>query len=228
MSILIVDDDREINMLINKYLSLEGYEVKSVFNGNQALEAFEDGSYDMVITDVMMCPVDGFELVERIRRKNRDVLIIFLTAKDSEVERVLGFKLGADDYVTKPFFMKELVARVNASLKRYSDKNHSEKERDFIEIAGLEIDIPGVKVSKNGIEIPLRTKEFELLVFFAKNRGRVFSKGQIFENVWGEEYLCDDNTVMVHISRLRTKIEDDPDNPAVIKTVWGLGYKMEL
>lgn len=225
MAILVVDDDKEINLLINKYLSVEGYKVDSAFDGRQALEFFKNKEYDLVITDVMMSPVDGFELVEKIREKDKEVLIIFLTAKDSEVERVLGFKLGADDYVVKPFFMNELVARVNARLKRYSQNQNRDSE--ILEYDDLYIDIPAVKVLKYGKEISLRAKEFELLVFLAKNNGRVFSKGQIFENVWGEEYLSDDNTVMVHIRRLRTKIETDPEKPEYIKTIWGLGYKFE-
>jgi len=225
LAILVVDDDKEINLLINKYLSVEGYKVDSAFDGRQALEFFKNKEYDLVITDVMMSPVDGFELVEKIREKDKEVLIIFLTAKDSEVERVLGFKLGADDYVVKPFFMNELVARVNARLKRYSQNQNRDSE--ILEYDDLYIDIPAVKVLKYGKEISLRAKEFELLVFLAKNNGRVFSKGQIFENVWGEEYLSDDNTVMVHIRRLRTKIETDPEKPEYIKTIWGLGYKFE-
>lgn len=223
--ILAVDDENEILQLIKRYLELEGYQVDTASDGLEGLSLFEKGKYDLVLADVMMPGMDGLSMVEKIREQDRQVLVLFLTAKDGDTDRVLGFKLGADDYVTKPFYMNELTARIAAHLRRYQPAQQEESDK-FV-FGKLSIDIPRVEVRKEGDLIELRAKEFEILAFLASHEGQVFSKGQIFENVWKDDYMMDDNTVMVHIRRLRKKIEDNPDEPKYIKTVWGLGYKFQ-
>lgn len=223
--ILAVDDEKEILQLIKRYLELEGYQVDTAADGFEGLALFEKGKYDLILADVMMPGMDGLTMVEKIRSQDNQVLVLFLTAKDGNTDRVLGFKLGADDYVTKPFYMNELTARIAAHLRRYQPVQQEESER-FV-FGKLSIDIPRVEVRKDGELIELRAKEFEILSFLASHEGQVFSKGQIFENVWKDDYMMDDNTVMVHIRRLRKKIEDNPDDPKYIKTVWGLGYKFQ-
>ncbi|MTI71614.1 MAG: response regulator transcription factor [Firmicutes bacterium] len=221
IKILIVDDDPEITDLLVRYLEVEGYLVDKAYNGSDALELFKKNVYDMVITDIMMPGLDGLDLLKKIRELHNPIIIL-LTAKDKEVDRVIGLKSGADDYVVKPFYMNELIARIESHLRRYNlDKERIEK----LIFNNLIIDTTKAIVKKGGREVKLRAKEYELLVFLSKNESQVFSKGQIFKNVWKDEYYEDDNTVMVHIRRLRSKIEDDPSNPKIIKTVWGLGYK---
>jgi DNA-binding response OmpR family regulator len=223
--ILAVDDEIEINQLIKRYLEIEGYQVDTASDGMEGLRLFEKGKYDLILADVMMPGMDGLTMVEKIRAQDSQVLVLFLTAKDGDTDRVLGFKLGADDYVTKPFYMNELTARIAAHIRRYQP-TQQEVEQVFT-FGKLSINVPRVEIIKDGIPIELRAKEFEILVFLASHEGQVFSKGQIFENVWKDDYMMDDNTVMVHIRRLRKKIEDNPDEPKYIKTIWGLGYKFQ-
>jgi len=223
--ILAVDDEIEINQLIKRYLEIEGYQVDTASDGLEGLRLFEKGKYDLILADVMMPGMDGLTMVEKIRAQDNQVLVLFLTAKDGDTDRVLGFKLGADDYVTKPFYMNELTARIAAHIRRYQP-TQQEAEQEFT-FGMLSINVPRVEIMKDGIPIELRAKEFEILVFLASHEGQVFSKGQIFENVWKDDYMMDDNTVMVHIRRLRKKIEDNPDEPKYIKTIWGLGYKFQ-
>lgn len=225
LKILIVDDENEIIALMKKYLEVEGYIVDTAEDGFTALDLFQRNYYHMIIADIMMPKMNGIELLKKIRQ-NSNVLFLLLTAKDAEIDRVLGFKLGADDYITKPFYMNELLARVEAHLRRYHIQKSDAEEKKLL-FKGLEIDLKKIHVVKNEKKILLRAKEFELLAFLAQHQGQVFSKKQIFENVWENDYMHDDNTVTVHIRRLRKKIEDDPDNPELIKTVWGLGYKFE-
>lgn len=222
IKILVADDDTEITDLVVKYLEVEGYKVDKAYNGIDALNLFKKKPYDIVITDIMMPRIDGLELIKQIRELANPIIIL-LTAKDKEIDRVIGLKSGADDYIVKPFFMNELVARVQSHLRRYNQDNP--KIQTKLVFNNLIIDRLKALVIKNEIAIELRAKEFELLVFLARNESQVFSKRQIFNNVWKEEYYEDDNTVMVHIRRLRKKIEDDPSNPKYIQTVWGLGYK---
>lgn len=222
MKILVVDDDFEIANLINKYLTVEGYEVETAYNGEEGLAKFGKDGFSLVILDIMMEPGNGFEMIKRIRETDKEVMVFFLTAKDTEVDRVYGFRMGADDYIVKPFYINELVERVNARLKR-SRKVEPEtyKFGDFV------VDFSAYKIHKRNKEVNLRAREFELLKFFILNKGRVFSKSQLFEHVWKQDYMGDDNTIMVHIRRLREKIEDVPEEPCYIKTVWGLGYRFE-
>ena len=223
--ILAVDDEREILQLIKRYLEIEGYQVDTASDGMEGLGLFEKGKYDLILADIMMPGMDGLTMVEKIRAQDSQVLVLFLSAKDGDTDRVLGFKLGADDYVTKPFYMNELTARIAAHLRRYQPM---QQESEQVLLFGkLSINVPRVEIIKDGVEIELRAKEFEILVFLASHEGQVFSKGQIFESVWKDNYMMDDNTVMVHIRRLRKKIEDNPDEPKYIKTIWGLGYKFQ-
>lgn len=223
-NILVVEDEREIGILIKKYLEKEGYNITLAEDGLVALEKFNTEKYDLVVTDIMMPNLDGVELCKKIR-KISNVPIIFLTAKDEEVDKLIGLMLGADGYITKPFSINEVVARVKSMLRRYLELNLGKLPMDSFKIDNLEVDFTNSKVFKNGEEVQLRSKEFEILSLLIKSPDKVFSKSQIFASVWGDGHSGDDNTLMVHMRRLRTKIEDDSNNPKYIKTVWGLGYK---
>jgi DNA-binding response OmpR family regulator len=223
--ILVADDDKEIRELLKKYLERETYKVDTAADGEEALLLFERNSYNLVLLDLMMPKVDGIEACRRLRMKS-NVPILMLTAKDQELDKVLGLSIGADDYMTKPFSIHELVARVKAHMRRYLVLGSEQAaEEPLIRHRSLCIDVKKYAVTKNGEGINLTAKEFELLKFFAMNPEQVFTKTQLFRQVWDSEYLEDDNTVMVHIRKLRTKIEDDPSDPKLIQTVWGIGYR---
>lgn len=226
-NVLIVEDEKEIGILLKKYLEVEGYNVVLKEDGVQGVEAFENDVFDIVVTDIMMPRLDGIELCKLIRKVS-NVPIIFLTAKNEEVDKLIGLMQGADDYITKPFSIREVVARVKSMLRRYLELSQGAPPTAVLEANGLAIDFTNCTVHKNGELIPFRSKEFEILALLAKSPEKVYSKGQIFETVWHNSYLGDDNTVMVHMRRLRKKIEDDSNNPKFIKTVWGLGYKFSL
>ncbi|MGR9633458.1 response regulator transcription factor [Bacillus cereus] len=224
--ILIADDDKEIRNLLKIYLERELYMVDTAINGDEALQLFNQNNYNLVILDLMMPKVDGIEVCRKLRDKT-NVPILMLTAKDHEVDKILGLSIGADDYITKPFSIHEVIARVKALMRRFlvlgSDTNI--QERTILTFKGLLIDLNTYTVHTNKEEINLTGKELELLKFFTSNPGQVFTKTQLFRNVWDDNYIEDDNTVMVHIRKLRKKIEVDPSNPKFIQTVWGIGYK---
>lgn len=222
--ILVVEDEKEIGILLKKYLEVEGFIVKLAYDGEEGYKIFNNEDIDLVITDIMMPILDGIELCKKIR-KNSNVPIMLLTAKDEEVDKLIGLMLGADDYVTKPFSVKEVVARAKAMLRRFLELSNSFLIRRTLEVNGLFIDFENEKVCKNGDDVQLRTKEYEILSLLAKTPDKVYSKSQIFESVWHSKYNGDDNTLMVHMRRLRKKIEEDSNNPKFIRTVWGLGYK---
>ncbi|MGK9484608.1 response regulator transcription factor [Bacillus cereus group sp. MYBK29-1] len=226
ISILIADDDKEIRNLLKIYLERELYMVDTAINGDEALQLFNQNNYNLVILDLMMPKVDGIEVCRKLRDKT-NVPILMLTAKDHEVDKILGLSIGADDYITKPFSIHEVIARVKALMRRFlvlgSDANIQEKTT--LTFKGLLIDLNTYTVHTNKEEINLTGKELELLKFFTSNPGQVFTKTQLFRNVWDDNYIEDDNTVMVHIRKLRKKIEVDPSNPKFIQTVWGIGYK---
>lgn len=226
-NVLVVEDEKEIGLLLKKYLEVEGYNVVLKEDGLQGIDAFENDVFDIVVTDIMMPRLDGVELCKLIRKQS-NVPIIFLTAKNEEVDKLIGLMQGADDYITKPFSIREVVARVKSMLRRYLELSSGELPAAHLEVDGLVIDFTNCTVHKNGELIPFRSKEFEILALLAKTPEKVFSKGQIFEKVWNTQYLGDDNTVMVHMRRLRKKIEEDSNNPKYIRTVWGLGYKFSL
>ncbi|MGH0670125.1 response regulator transcription factor [Bacillus paranthracis] len=224
--ILIADDDKEIRNLLKIYLERELYMVDTAINGDEALQLFNQNNYNLVILDLMMPKVDGIEVCRKLRDKT-NVPILMLTAKDHEVDKILGLSIGADDYITKPFSIHEVIARVKALMRRFlvlgSDANIQKKTT--LTFKGLLIDLNTYTVHTNKEEINLTGKELELLKFFTSNPGQVFTKTQLFRNVWDDNYIEDDNTVMVHIRKLRNKIEVDPSNPKFIQTVWGIGYK---
>lgn len=223
-NILVVEDEKEIGLLLKKYLESENYNVVLKEDGVQGLEAFKADVFDLVISDIMMPRMDGIGLCTSIRRLS-NVPIIFLTAKDEETDKLIGLMQGADDYITKPFSVREVIARVKSILRRYLELNQGLPPSAIFECGDLSIDFTNCVVKKGDEPVQLRSKEFEVLALLAKSPGKVFSKGKIFESVWHNEYLGDDNTVMVHMRRLRKKIEDDSNNPRYILTVWGLGYK---
>lgn len=224
--VLIADDEKEIRDLSKTYLKRECYEVDVAVDGEDALRLFEQNHYHLVILDVMMPKIDGIEVCRRMRN-HTNVPILMLTAKDLEGDKILGLSIGADDYITKPFSVNEVLARIKAMLRRFlvlGSESRSD-EQSLIQFKGLTIDLKTYTVTAGGQEISLTAKEFELLKFFASNPGQVFTKTQLFRNAWSDQYIEDDNTVMVHIRRLRKKIEPDPSDPQFIQTVWGIGYK---
>lgn len=223
--ILVVDDDDAIADIVSTYLKREGLSVTRAADGHTALGLIRQGGWGLVLLDVMLPRMDGFEVCRRLRAENIDVPVLFLTARTEDVDQVLGLGLGADDYITKPFSGIALSARVKAHLRRYRELKGAETAEDMLRFPGLEIDRAGCEVRRHGQHVALTAKEFELLRFLASNKGRVFTRDQIFRNVWGEDYLADDNTVMVHIRRLREKIEPDPASPVYVVTVRGLGYR---
>lgn len=226
--ILVADDDNDIAEIIATYLKREGALVVRAADGLQALEQARLGGWSLILLDVMMPRLDGYEVCRRLRAEGVDLPILFLTARGEEIDQVLGLGLGADDYIVKPFSGAALTARVKAHIRRYRELKGATAgaaAAELLRFPGLEIDLAGCTVQAGGRPANLTAKEFELLKFFAGHKGRVLTRDQLFRNVWGEEYLADDNTVMVHIRRLREKIEPDPANPTYIVTVRGLGYR---
>ncbi len=226
MKILIVDDEKEIADLIAVYMNNEGYETVKCHNGSEALKRIRNDIFDLAVLDVMLPDVDGFTLCNEIR-KSHTYPIIMLTAKTDFADRISGLALGADDYVTKPFNPLELTARIKAQIRRCTRYNDGGEKSDTIEISGLELDKSKHTCILYGEEIALTPIEFRILFLLMENMGKVVSTQEIFEKVWGEDYLDSNNTVMVHIRRIREKLKEKPRNPKFIKTVWGVGYKIE-
>lgn len=226
MNILVLDDEKEIADLVEVYLKNENYNVYKFYNSNEAIKCIENVKLDLAILDVMIAEVDGFELCKLIRDRNLNFPIIMLTAKIDDRDKITGLTLGADDYMTKPFNPLELVARVKSALRRYTRYNEK-KDEDSICINGLEIQKEKHKCLLYEKEIDLTPLEFDILLYLASNKGNVVSSEELFEKVWKEKYLDNNNTVMVHIRRIREKLNDDTKNPKYIKTVWGVGYKVE-
>lgn len=226
IQILIADDEKEIRDLLKKYLEREHYQIDLAVNGEDVIRLFDKNSYHIVILDLMMPKLDGIEVCRRLRTKT-NVPILMLTAKDQEVDKLLGLGIGADDYITKPFSIHEVVARVKALIRRSFIRGNDDNllEKTSITFKGLTVNLKNYTLTIADREIPLTAKEFELLKFFVTQPEQVFTKSQLFHNVWGSDYIEDDNTVMVHIRKLRKKIEADPSNPKFIQTVWGIGYK---
>lgn len=221
--VLVVDDDCEIRELLVDYLQAADYQVITAGDGQTALDLARQHKPDLLVLDIMMPGMDGFEVC-RILRHESSVPILMLSARQEEADKVLALGLGADDYVSKPFSPREVVARVKAQLRRASILSQTNGSTS-LRFGDLEIDIAGYSIKLKGETVSLTTREFEILKFLMLNPGRVFSRGQLFEHVWGEECLGDSNALMVHIRHLREKIEDNPAKPVYIKTVWGVGYK---
>lgn len=226
MKILIVDDEKEIAELVGVYLQNEGFETVKVFDGKTALDLIRNEVFDLAVLDVMLGDTDGFTLCSEIR-KNHTYPVIMLTAKTDYTDRISGLSLGADDYVTKPFNPLELTARIKAQLRRFTQYNDRSEKTDTLEISGLEINISTHTCFLYGEEIILTPIEFRIVRLLMENAGKVVSTKELFEKVWGEDYLDSNNTVMVHIRRIREKLKEKPRNPKFIKTVWGVGYKIE-
>lgn len=228
-NILAVDDEIHILELLKYNLELNGYHVTTVETGEQALEILQNEKIDAVLLDLMLPQIDGLEVLRQIRttEKIKKMPVIMLTAKGDEFDRVLGLEMGADDYISKPFSIRELHARVKALLRRVEeDKKESEKEdKKVISTHGLVIGLETRSVTKNGIPVEMSLKEFELLKLLAENPGRVYSRDVLLEKIWSYEYIGETRTVDVHIRHIRKKIEEDDSNPMFIKTVRGFGYK---
>jgi two-component system, OmpR family, response regulator VanR len=226
-TVLLVDDEKEIIDLLEIYLKNEGYRLLRASNGWEALSVLQKETVDLIVLDIMMPKMDGIEACLKIR-EDKNMPIIMLSAKSQDMDKILGLSTGADDYVTKPFNPLELIARIKSQLRRYTKLNVPlvSKEHE-IEVDELTINTATHEVRVDGREVKLTPREFAILELLARNRGTVFSIEKIYETVWQESYFDSDNTVMVHIRKIREKIEDQPRKPKFIKTVWGVGYKVE-
>jgi len=225
--ILVVDDEKEIRDLIGIYLSNDGYSVIKAANGVEALNVLGNEKVDLIILDIMMPIMDGLKVCMKIR-EYKNMPIIMLSAKSEDMDKIMGLTTGADDYVSKPFNPLELLARVKSQLRRYKKLNLSEEnDESKIEIDDLYINTSTHEIKIGDKDVRLTPREFDILLFIAKNRGIVFSVKRIYEAVWKEEFMESDNTIMVHIRKIREKIEENPRKPRFIKTIWGVGYKIE-
>lgn len=228
-NILIVDDEQAIADLVEVYLKNENYNVLKFYNGQEALNCIKNEKIDLAILDVMLPDINGFAICQRIREKY-NFPVIMLTAKEEEIDKITGLTLGADDYITKPFRPLELIARVKAQLRRFTKYNAMEpaKEERVIAISGLVMDMDTHECMLNEKKLSLTPTEFSILWVLCSNRGRVVSSEELFREVWGDKYFSNNNnTVMVHIRHLREKMHDSAEHPKYIKTVWGVGYKIE-
>ncbi len=229
INILVVEDEKTVADLIEVYLKSENYNVLTFHNGHDALQCIERENIDLALLDVMLPDENGFSLCQQIREKH-NFPVIMLTAKDEEVDKITGLTLGADDYITKPFRPLEMVARVKAQLRRFTKYNATEpaQEENTIVFSGLVLDKDRHECMLNERPLALTPTEFSILWVLASNQGRVVSSEELFQEVWGEKYFTkDNNTVMVHIRHLREKMHDNAQKPKYIKTVWGVGYKIE-
>ena len=227
MNVLVVDDEKEIADLVEVYLKNENYNVYKCYTSEKAIKYVDTIKLDITILDIMIQGKNGFEICKYIREKGLKFPVIMLTAKIEDNDKIKGLTLGADDYITKPFNPLELVARVKSALRRYTIYNNEKEEKNIIEINGLIIDKEKHKCLLYDKEIDLTPMEFDILLYLATNRGKVISSEELFENVWKEKYFDSNNTVMVHIRRIREKLNENTKNPKFIKTVWGVGYKIE-
>ena len=224
--VLIVEDDNDILELLKLYLESSNFLVYVAHDGIEALELLEKEEINIIIADIMMPKMNGYELIKKVRT-NSKIPIIITSAKNMDSDKILGLDIGADAYITKPFNPLEVVAYVKALLRRYNEFEESNKERDVIKVGELSLDLNKYILKKNNKVIPLTSTELKILTMLMKDPGKIFTKSQIYEVINGDYYECDDNTMMVHISNIRSKIEDNPSKPVYIKTVRGLGYKIE-
>lgn len=224
--ILIIEDEHDISRILRDYLTKNQYEAAVASNGQDGLQMMDMLQPDYIILDIMLPDMDGIDVCREIRRRN-NIPILILSARGSDTDKVLGLGFGADDYMTKPFSLSELLARINAHFRRYDSLSLATEQdgTNLLRLANLEIDKRAYKVTLDGNEVSLSAKEFELLHYLASNKNQVFSKSQLLDAIWGYAAYGDENTVTVYIRRLREKIEADPSHPSVLKTVWGVGYK---
>lgn len=231
-NILVVDDDKEIVNAIEIYLSQEGYNVIKAYDGEEALKKLKENEIHLIILDIMMPNKDGLETLQEIR-KDKTIPVIMLSAKSEDYDKISGLNTGADDYVTKPFNPLELIARVKSNIRRYVDfnnanyKNESNSNKNLLKTGTLEINDETKQVMVDGKEIKLTATEYNILKFLLKNKGKVYSIEQIYENVWNEESYGAENIIAVHIRHIREKIEINPKEPKYLKVIWGIGYKVE-
>ncbi len=227
--ILIIEDDTELHTMVKDYLVSEGFETESAFNGQEACELADKNQYELVLLDIMMPQMDGLTVMKKVRT-NSVVPIIIMSAKDSDSDKAFGLGLGADDYITKPFSLTELVARIKAHIRRVNQYSvgENEKKGKNISVGDLVLNQEMHLLEKRGQYIELTAKEFEALKLFMTNPKKVYTKAQLYTLVWGEDYFGDENAVNVLISRLRSKLEDNPKKPQYIATVWGIGYKLGI
>ncbi|ULO05976.1 response regulator transcription factor [Paenibacillus sp. 19GGS1-52] len=231
--VLLVEDDEAISEMVRSYLVKEGYEVETAFDGEAAERIFRDHDpFELVLLDLMLPKRSGTDILQSIRATSL-IPVLIMSAKDSDVDKALGLGFGADDYITKPFSMIELAARVKAAIRRagYASvgapaEESAVKVRKTITLRGLTVDLDNFAARKNGEEVKLTAKEFHILKLFVTHPGQVFTKAQIYGSVWEDDYYGDENVINVHMRRLREKIEDDPSHPEYIKTLWGIGYKL--
>jgi DNA-binding response OmpR family regulator len=225
--VLVVEDDREIAGLVKLHLQDAGHEVEVAHDGRSGLQQALGGGYSLAILDLMLPGVEGLELCRRLRALPDYTPVLMLTAKSSEVDRVVGLEVGADDYLTKPFSIRELLARVKALFRRIEALRRADPAEvaGRIEVAGLSIDLDGRRVTVEGEPVDLTAREFDLLVQFARHPGRVYTRARLLDRVWGYGHDSYHHTVNSHINRLRAKIEKDPSHPRYVRTVWGVGYR---
>ena len=223
--ILIIEDDKSIAELLRDYLEINNFSVYICSDGNEGLDSIKNKALDLLILDLMLPGIDGFEILRKIRNE-KDIPILIVSAKKEEFDKIRGLGLGADDYITKPFSPGELVARVKAHIAKYERlKSKYSNNIPTLVVRGLEIQKDSRRVLVHGREVSLAHKEFDILLFLAQNPNRVFSKDELFDRVWGFEAIGDVATVTVHVGRIREKIESEPSNPQYIETVWGAGYR---
>jgi two-component system, OmpR family, response regulator RegX3 len=225
--VLIVEDEISFSDALAYLLKKESYEVEVAVNGAEAIERFQTFNPDLILLDLMIPEVSGTEVC-RVIRSTSQVPIIMLTAKDSEIDKVVGLELGADDYVTKPYSSRELLARMKAVMRRNSGDSAGLEEGALLTAGSVRMDLDKHQVTVNSVAVTFPLKEFELLEFLMRNSGRVLTRSQLIDRVWGNDYFGDTKTLDVHIKRLRAKIEEDPANPKIIHTIRGLGYKLEI
>jgi DNA-binding response OmpR family regulator len=225
--ILIIEDDISMGELVRDYLTIHQYDAHIETSGDRGLKEALEGKYELIILDLMLPVMDGFEICRKLRSQ-LDIPILMVSAKKEDIDKIRGLGLGADDYIVKPFSPSELVARVNAHLARYDRLSGGGQKREEIRIRGLLIDKTSRRVFVNDKEVAFTTKEFDLLTYLASNPNRVFSKDQLFEQLWGMDALGDIATVTVHIRKIREKIEIDPSNSQYIDTIWGAGYRFKV
>lgn len=225
--ILVIEDNKDLANLLELHLKDLAYDVSLAFNGAEGLEKALSGSWDLVILDLMLPEVDGLEICRKIRAEGTYIPIIMLTSKSAELDRVLGLEMGADDYVTKPFSIRELMARVKAMFRRQDELRSVREDREdqVIRVLAMVIYPDKRRVELQGKQVDLTAKEFDLLLHFARNAGRVFTRSQLLDSVWGYGHDGYEHTVNSHINRLRSKIEENPAEPSYILTVWGVGYQ---
>lgn len=225
MKVLFVEDNLEICEMLGDYLTAENFEVDCAYDGEQACQKFDSDIYHIVLLDLMIPKISGMDVMKHIR-KSSTVPIIIISAKDTEVDKTLGLGLGADDYITKPFSVVEVLARVKANIRRTTEYAAPLQKPEELTFRSLKMDLSNHTVTKNGVLLELTAKEFDILKLLLQNPKRVYTKAQIYSLIWNDVYVGDENAVNVHISRLRNKIEDNPRSPEYVITVWGIGYKL--